>query len=141
MTFVCEFLVVGIPQPKGNHRARVVAGKHAVLYDANRKLPEWEKRVASAAKVHRPPSPLEGPVSVELVFWVPRGKTVKREWPTTRTGGDIDKLERGVLDALTGIIYVDDSQVVEVAKEKRYETTRLGPGCLVTVSELGEATR
>jgi len=130
------FFVPGIPQAKGNHRARVVGSKHAQLYDANPKLPAWERAVRYAAMPVRPPSLLTGPVQLELVFWVPRGKTVKRTWPTSARGGDCDKLVRAVGDALKGVIYEDDSQVVIIEAMKRYETLTLGPGCTVTVSEV-----
>ena len=32
---------------------------------------------------------------------------------------DIDKLERAILDSLTGVIWEDDSQVIKVYKHKR----------------------
>jgi Holliday junction resolvase RusA-like endonuclease len=35
---------------------------------------------------------------------------------------DIDKLARAVLDALTGIVYDDDSQVIELQATKRFDT-------------------
>ena len=39
---------------------------------------------------------------------------------------DVDKLSRSVLDALTGIVWVDDAQVVDKTVRKRYaETDRM----------------
>jgi Holliday junction resolvase RusA-like endonuclease len=45
-------------------------------------------------------------------------RTVKREHPTVPP--DLDKLIRAVLDGLTAIAYVDDSQVVEIYAKKIY---------------------
>lgn len=41
-------------------------------------------------------------------------------YPCSRTAGDIDKLSRSILDALTGIVYEDDSQVVILNARKEY---------------------
>ena len=70
------------------------------------------------------------PVGLRLTFHLTRGKTVKREHPHVRP--DIDKLERAVLDGLTGVVYEDDSQVTRVTKVKRYADTE--PGVVIEVS-------
>jgi crossover junction endodeoxyribonuclease RusA len=41
-------------------------------------------------------------------------------YPTGRQIGDTDKLIRSVCDALTGIAYYDDSQVVDITAKKRF---------------------
>lgn len=43
-------------------------------------------------------------------------------FPTGRQIGDTDKLIRSVCDALTGITWYDDSQVVDVVAKKRFHT-------------------
>jgi Holliday junction resolvase RusA-like endonuclease len=73
------------------------------------------------------------PVQVSLIFYFNRPKshygtgknsTVLKDSaqpaPTGRNIGDIDKLERSVLDALSGIAYDDDSQVCSVHKMKMW---------------------
>jgi len=46
------------------------------------------------------------------------------KWPTTRAGGDLDKVARLVLDALEiAGVYKDDSQVVALRAEKEYAET------------------
>lgn len=37
-----------------------------------------------------------------------------------KTGGDLDKLTRGVLDALTGIVWKDDKRIVTLAPARRF---------------------
>lgn len=37
-----------------------------------------------------------------------------------KTGGDVDKLARGVLDALTGIVWKDDKRIVTLPVRRRY---------------------
>jgi len=41
-------------------------------------------------------------------------------YPTGRQIGDTDKLCRAVMDALTGVCYWDDSQVVDLTAKKRF---------------------
>lgn len=57
-------------------------------------------------------------VLIDLMFCMPKPKSVKRLIPSTRP--DLDKLIRAVLDALTGIAYIDDGQVVEITASKIY---------------------
>ena len=40
--------------------------------------------------------------------------------PTSARLGDIDKLSRAVLDALTGVAYLDDRQVIQLEARKAY---------------------
>ena len=43
-------------------------------------------------------------------------------FPTGRQIGDTDKLIRSVCDALTGIVWYDDSQVVDITAKKRFRS-------------------
>lgn len=132
-----RFFVPGVPQPKGNHRAGR-RDRRAKVYDTNDKLGPWERAVAAAAlpwhSLH--PEILDGPVALELRFTLPRPKTVRRPWPTARSGGDLDKLIRAVGDALAGLLYADDSQVVKVTAEKTYAAPTESVGCFVAVRAL-----
>jgi Holliday junction resolvase RusA-like endonuclease len=68
-----------------------------------------------------------GPVEVRIAFTFERhGVTAKASpWPTVNGGvnaiGDLDKLERNVLDALTdAAILADDSQVCVMSTRKQW---------------------
>lgn len=78
--------------------------------------------------------PLTGAVSLDVMFFMPRGKTVKREMPTVPP--DLDKLIRAINDSATdaGIIE-DDSQVIEIVAYKFYEADNLPIGALITYSQ------
>lgn len=77
----------------------------------------------------------DGPIgmSIEWVFARPPSHLTARgelrqtapTFPGLRCG-DVDNLEKGVLDAITrcGVVWQDDTQVVKVDKEKRF----CGPG-------------
>jgi len=62
--------------------------------------------------------PWDGPISISIDFFFDRPKSVRSEHKTTKP--DVDKLERGIFDALTGILFVDDSQVVRSAATKQF---------------------
>ncbi len=127
-----EFFVHGQPVPQGSMRAFVgnVKGapgkKRAFMFSDNKKLNPWRQSVAMAAVGHFP-KPAEGAVQMSLVFQMPKPKTVKRDEPTVKP--DVDKLVRGVFDALRQIAYHDDAQVTLVAAQKVYGT----PGAHIQV--------
>lgn len=103
--------------------------------EASKQLPEWRKEIVLAAKEAMLSSSdwfmTDKPVRVEAVFFLPKPKTVKREYPTVAP--DVDKISRGVLDALTAAgVYEDDAQVVELIALKRYSETS-GVSIRVTV--------
>jgi Holliday junction resolvase RusA-like endonuclease len=62
--------------------------------------------------------PVPNPVEMTIDFRLPKPKTVKRDLPYVAP--DLDKLIRAVLDALTGVAYVDDGQVVSITSTKTY---------------------
>lgn len=108
-----EFRAVGAPVPQGS--MKVINGH--VLHSQGSALAVWRSAVAWAAK-QAGAKISDQPISITMVFIMPRGKTVKRVLPTVAP--DLDKLVRGVLDALTGVAYIDDSQVVSIHAHKIY---------------------
>lgn len=131
-----SFFVRGTPAPKGSTRAFVVAGR-AVTTNANKNTAPWERIVAVEAMSHFRDAPTDVPVEVTLGFRLlrPKGhfgaRGVKPQAPKAPAKKpDLDKLVRCVLDALTGVVWVDDSQVVEVVATKKFS---LEPGVQIDV--------
>jgi crossover junction endodeoxyribonuclease RusA len=72
-----------------------------------------------------------GPVQVDLCFWLPKPKSLPKRRPCSPTKKpDLDKLIRSVLDALTGVVWNDDAQVVCLVCSKHYADR---PGCRAVV--------
>lgn len=127
------FTVSGVPATQGNHRASLRGG-HAHLYDASRGLTAWKRAVRLAASIAARAvggndwTPLEGPISLGVTFILPRVRVTKTgkllRWkgsaPVAQGTGDLDKLIRAVGDALTGIAYRDDSQIVYLVADKAW---------------------
>lgn len=93
-------------------------GKMVTLSNAA-SLPAWTQSVAWSAK-QSGIKVVPKPRAIVVVVWViyARPKSVKRALMTVRP--DIDKVLRAALDALTGIAYEDDAQVIEAITRKRY---------------------
>lgn len=107
--------VPGAPAPQGSKR-HVGRG---VLVESSKAVGPWRERVALAAHAHGVELIEDGPVLVRLDFVMPRPRSA----PKTRTAAatkrpDVDKLARAILDALTGIAWRDDSQVIELSATK-----------------------
>ena len=96
-------------------------GSLGVAVPQNPKVLKWRKAVAAAVK-EKMPSIEYGQyeqVSVDLVFCFERPKSNKRKFFTVKKA-DLDKLQRSILDALSGIAYEDDCQVTEIHASKVY---------------------
>lgn len=115
--------VVGRAATKGSTRIvpHPKSGKPIIIADS-KTLDAWTGDVQWSARANRVPLRSK-PAAIGLRVWflferpasVPAG-----ERPFMTVKPDIDKLLRASLDALTGIAYEDDSQVVEVQTFKRY---------------------
>jgi len=110
---VIQFRAEGIPVPQGS--MKVINGR--VLHSQGSALAVWRSTIAWSAK-QAGAIPVADPIQMTLVFIMPRPKTVKREFPSVAP--DLDKLIRAALDALTGVAYLDDGQVVEIHAHKIY---------------------
>lgn len=94
---------------------KVIHGR--VIHSQGSALAVWRSTIALAARAEQAKL-IEGPVAMELDFFMLKPRTVKRDMPTVPP--DLDKLIRAVLDSLTGIVYLDDAQVVEIHSSKSY---------------------
>jgi crossover junction endodeoxyribonuclease RusA len=146
-----NLLVIGTPVPQGSTRAFVVAGR-AVTTAANPRTRPWKAAVAAVAAEARPEDwPMLSPIEVRARFAFTRpaahygsGRNAGRLRPSAPTHKvsvpDVDKLLRAVLDALTGVLFVDDRQVVAVDASKGFGEVA-GAWVRVTALELHEGVR
>lgn len=129
------FSVVGHAQPQGSMKAFNVPGKrYPVVTSDNPSLKDWRQLVAFAAQRHAAGGPLRGGVVVLLTFSLQRPKSLPKRVRQHLKKPDIDKLARAVLDALTGILFVDDSEVVRLMVTKQYAAPQQAPGVLISIA-------
>lgn len=136
------FDVIGMdPATQGSKKAM----PNGILLETNKRLRPWRSLIADAALSTAAPL-TQSPVSVSITFrflrprsHFTRSGTLTKSAPpllTSKQRGDIDKLSRAVLDALTGTLLHDDAQVVQLSAHKRYTTLGEHPGALITVIPL-----
>ncbi len=111
-----ELFIAGVPRPQGSKNA-YKRGTRVVLVESNKHLPVWRQAVYEALRASG--KQFEGAVTVMATFYIPRPKTNKRIYATTKP--DVDKLVRAIGDCLTkaGTI-VDDSYIVTWNAAKAY---------------------
>lgn len=136
-TTAITFIVPGPPVPWA--RARLGAGRHYT----DPRVAAYKRLVAQMAAMYmRGTEPFGGPVALSLVAGMP----IPESWPKARREAaqlgqiapgskpDWDNIGKGISDALNGIVYRDDAQIVQASVEKRYSAS---PSVVVTVTALG----
>lgn len=108
-----NFFVDGLPVPQGS--MKVIHGR--VIHNKGSELAAWRSAIALSARANGA-RPSADPMFIQLKFFMPRPRTVKRPEPSVAP--DLDKLIRAVLDGLTAIAYIDDGQVTEIVAQKAY---------------------
>ena len=133
------FAVPGVPQPAGSKRAFPFQKKDGELgvavSDDNPKARDWKATVAWTAVAARNAAGLyvllDGPLRVAFDFELPRpkgqfgkdGLSRKSAPPYPIGRPDLLKLARAVEDAMQGVIYRNDSQIVMEQLQKRWGMT------------------
>lgn len=146
------FTVLGQPVPQGSKRAFArtnAKGKaFATLVDVTGAgLKSWRNGIAYEARqalrqAERDPDGFRAsadrdvPYRVTLRFTFARPKSVKRVEMTVKP--DIDKLARAALDALTGLVWLDDCQVISLVVQKAYLPAGLAPSRLDVIVSIAE---
>lgn len=140
-----EFTIPG--EPKGKGRPRHERNGHTYTPRDTKEYEEevrirFRKAIRDDEKLAKQ-FPLTGPVKVTIwaYFKIPKSITKKRlkqirdgeDFPTKKP--DIDNIEKIIEDALNGLAYKDDSQIVEVFKRKIWTPIGAEPQVVVWVGE------
>jgi crossover junction endodeoxyribonuclease RusA len=126
--------VSGDPASQGSHS--VINGRIVQVNSTKHK--RWRNAVSFAAFDLVGPDfqPLDEPLQLSVIFYLPRPKSVTRQYPAVTP--DVDKLLRAVFDSLSGIIYLDDSRIIQATAQKLYADHR-GSGAVIRVNTLPNA--
>lgn len=131
---VVGFTVYGKPAQMGSKKAFVRGGRAIITDDNSAKRKQWANAVASAAAaVMGGRSVISSPVYLQATFYFQRPKShfgsgknadvLKTSAPMFHSQTpDLDKLIRCLGDAMAGIVYRDDSQIVSVLATRRWTT-------------------
>ena len=96
---------------------------------------QWREWIALEAKQHRPGALLDCPLRVEVDFFTLKPKSTPKRCQHPQTKPDLDNLYKAVTDALEGLIYTNDSRIVEAVTRKHYGNP---PRVEVTIEPLAE---
>lgn len=107
------------------------------MIESSKAVGPWRERIAEIARAEYRGDPVTGPIRLSLSFVMPRPKsTPKRSTPPAVKRPDLDKLARAVGDALTKVVWADDSQIVRLDATKRIAEVGEPPGVYISVVEL-----
>lgn len=127
-----DYTLVVLGNPKAQGRARIRRrGKFVSMHDDPKSAKEKDK-LYLIAQQQAPPEPFEGPLKVDITFYFSRPKShygtgknagvLKKTAPYHHiTKPDIDNLRKLVMDALSGVFYIDDKQVCIGTTIKTYD--------------------
>lgn len=127
-----EFTVLGLPAPQGSKTFVPTAAGGRSKESNEAKLKPWRAAVTAAAHEAMDGRQLRtGPLELRVTFVFPRlathfgtGRNAGRLKPSAplyvRVRPDVDKLMRAIGDALTGVVFRDDGQIVIAHLEKHY---------------------
>lgn len=124
-----KIIVYGEPVAQGRPRATTVNGR-VRMYDP-KKSRDFKHYLKLAASKHRPEQLIEGPISLEVKVYKPTLKSFSKKKkaaaeagqlrPTTKP--DVSNYLKLIEDALTGVIWKDDSQIIDCSISKYYSET------------------
>jgi len=122
-----KFTILGTPQPKQSARFRTVkAGDRTFVKSYQKKsVVENERNIAFDIKSKLPTGfkPYDGPLKVTMLFVFPPltswPKRMKNDFDTgatiyKATKPDLDNISKPTLDAMQGVVFMNDSQIVEM---------------------------
>ena len=125
------------PRPQKQTRFRRV-GKFIQTYDASAKD---LKNLRLLLQAFAPPIPMSGSIYIDATFYLPTPKSTSKKKKSLMESGeiahnkkpDLDNLSYLLTNAMKGLIYQDDRQIIEVHERKKYG---LEPRIEVLVKEI-----
>ena len=103
-------------EPRGKGRPRFSRNGHTYTDEKTRSYENDLSRLISLAYKKEP---TQRPLEVNAMFAMVRPKSSKRPFPTVSP--DLDNLAKSLLDAMNGIVFCDDKQVVIMNIAKIYD--------------------
>ena len=130
-----ELRVYGLPVAQGRPRAFKLPSGQIRVYDPA-KSKDWKRTVMAQALVVKPERLLDGALEGEIDFYLPRPKSLPKRVAYPIKKPDVSNLLKGTEDALRGIIFADDSQIVTLRITKHYAIDGSPPGVRLRLTEL-----
>jgi Holliday junction resolvase RusA-like endonuclease len=122
-----KIVVFGEVKPQGRPRGTIIKGR--IVFYEQKETKEYKKQIANVFKLNYPDHiPFESCLNCTIKVYKAIPKSFGKEKrmkalsdkirPTTKP--DVDNYAKLICDALNGIAYVDDSQIVTLEIKKHY---------------------
>ena len=99
----------------------------------NPRVKGWRQVVAEQAQAAVGGELFLGPVVLTVTFRLPRPDSLPKKTHHHTRKPDLDKLIRAIGDGLTGVVFVDDKQVVDLHARKIYTSGARPPSAHIVV--------
>jgi len=129
---VLDVRVFGLPIAQGRPRARAFQHHGATrvsVYDPATSR-DWKRTVLAQVLPQKPPAPVEGPLVMVVEFLMPRPQSLPKRETFHVKRPDVSNMIKAIEDALNGIVYRDDSQIVDLRATKTYSPS---PGVRIRI--------
>lgn len=121
--------ILGTPKPKQS--ARFYAKGNKVFSFQKKEVVQNERNIAFEVKQQLPMcfKPFDEPIGVEVLYvFPPKESFTKKQKEFLREGGiiykdtkpDVDNITKMCLDAMQGVVYINDSRICEYKATKQY---------------------
>lgn len=126
--------IFGEPVAQGRPKA-FRSGNHIGMYDP-KKSSTWKDSVRMQA-IAKKTEMLSGAIYMETTFYLTRPKSLPKKVVYHVKKPDVSNLVKAIEDALEGICYHNDSQIVKSVIQKEYTTER--PGVVVILKDFNRS--
>lgn len=133
---IVSFFCPGIAKPQGSKRAFRTRANRIVLVESSRDVGWWRETVRLKAGEAMREAACVGwhrrePLTMDCWFYMPKPLSAAKSVRFPVTTPDLDKLLRAIGDACAGVVFRNDSQIVDMVGHKRFATDERSPGVLV----------
>ncbi|WP_262315385.1 RusA family crossover junction endodeoxyribonuclease [Lacticaseibacillus parakribbianus] len=131
--------IIGVPVPQGRPKFSARGG-FARAYDPKTSR-DYKFTVATQASQQYHSEPLTGPVACHVKVYRPIQKSGSKRLRAAKAAGlirptvkgDTDNYFKAITDALTGLVWIDDAQIVDSSCSKYYTED---PRVEITIEEI-----
>lgn len=117
---VVKLICYGDPVPKGRPRGTITKSGESIFYTPIRTAREEKTWQTLFIESEQPPFPETSALRLEMTAYIARPKSKPKRVTQPITKPDLDNIVKLVMDALEGLAYRRDSQIVEMSLRKEY---------------------
>jgi len=111
--------IVGEPHPRQSVRSALAPSGKIIHYQpSNTPAARWKDKIRATCLQHKPDKLLLGAIGAVVNFYLSTPKKKRHQSPIGKP--DLDNLEKPLWDAMQGVFFQDDAQIIEKTITKVY---------------------